>query len=93
MGINIQWSKHSYGSPGIEDLFWRYAELDGANSALVLRQLKSQTEPGDPDANGNIFLPCWLAYIKLVPLLGIGGGKPAGGSATALTYPAPLCRR
>jgi len=69
MWDDIQWSKHNYNSPGIEDLFWRHAELGGKNSTtLTLRQLKAHTLPGDPDAPGNIFLPCWLAYIKLVPL-------------------------
>ena len=68
MWDDIQWSKHTYSSAGVEDLFWRCAELDGKATSLVLRQLKSQTLPGDPDAPGNIFLPCWLAYIKLVPL-------------------------
>ncbi len=68
MWDDIQWSKHPYNSPDIEDLFWRYVHLDGSNAALVFRQLKTQTLPGNPDQFGNIFLPCWLAYIKLVPL-------------------------
>lgn len=68
MWDDIQWSKHVYNSGGIEELFWRYAELGATNSSLVLRQLKVHTLAGSEDAFGNIFSPCWLAYIKLVPL-------------------------
>lgn len=68
MWDDIQWSKHVYNSGGIEELFWRYAELGGTNASLVLRQLKVHTLAGSEDAFGNIFSPCWLAYIKLVPL-------------------------
>ena len=68
MWDDIQWSKHGYNSGGIEELFWRCAELGGANSSVILRQLKTQALSGNPDAFGNIFSPCWVAYIKLVPL-------------------------
>ena len=68
MWDDIQWSKHAYNSPGIEELFWRHAELGGKHSSLILRQLKVHALPGGEDAFGNIFSPCWLAYIKLVPL-------------------------
>ena len=64
----IQYARHSYSSKGIEELFWKYAPLDGANSSLLLRQLQVQTVPASPKAVGNSFNPCWLAYIKLVPL-------------------------
>ena len=47
MWDDIQWSKHSYTSNGIEELFWRYAEIGGANSTLVFRQLKVQALPDD----------------------------------------------
>jgi hypothetical protein len=69
MWDDIQWSKHAYNSNGIEELFWRHAELGGASiHPSILRQLKVHALPGGEDAFGNIFSPCWLAYIKLVPL-------------------------
>lgn len=65
---DIEFSRHAYNSPGIEELFWKYVKLDDAASSLTIRQTKVQTVPGNPDTTGNMFLPCWLAYIKLVPL-------------------------
>ena len=68
MWNDIQDSKHTYRQGDIEELFWKRAELSGRDQAVVIRQLKAQLRPGDPDAFGNAFMPCWLAYIKLVPL-------------------------
>jgi len=65
--VDLQFGNHKYRSDGIEDLFWKYAELSG-DDAVVIRQLKVQFVPGDPDANGNSFTPSTLGYIKLVPL-------------------------
>jgi hypothetical protein len=53
---DLQFGNHEYRSDGIEDLFWKYAELD-PDDAIVIRQLKVQFVPGDPDANGNSFTP------------------------------------
>jgi hypothetical protein len=66
--VDIQFGRHSYRSDGIEELFWKYDRLSGADDAIVMRQLKVQLLQGDPDAHGNCFIPCWLGYIKLVPL-------------------------
>ena len=68
MWDDIQWSRHPYNSHGVEELFWRCAEIGGADTSLHLRQLKVQKLPGDPNAFGNIFHACWLAYVKLVRL-------------------------
>ena len=64
----LQFARHNYTSDKIEELFWKHAELESADTSLLIRQLQVQTVPGDPLAVGNCFSPCWLAYIKLVPL-------------------------
>ncbi len=56
----------------IEEMFWKCALLDEANDGVVLRQLRVQIVPGDPAGPGNLFTPCWLAYVKLVPLSASG---------------------
>jgi len=68
MWNEIQDGKHAYRQEDIEELFWKRAELGGKDQAVIIRQLKTQLRPGDPNAFGNDFMPCWLAYIKLVPL-------------------------
>ena len=65
---DIELAGHNYTTRQFDELFWRCVKLDGANNAIVLRQLQVQVVPGEPKAMGNRFMPCWLGYIKLVPL-------------------------
>jgi len=65
---DIELGGHLFSTRHFDELFWKYVEFDGNDEAIVLRQLKVQVVPGDPLVVGNRFMPCWLGYIKLVPL-------------------------
>ncbi|MBI4625654.1 MAG: hypothetical protein HY736_20840 [Verrucomicrobia bacterium] len=64
---DIEYSAHGHTTTHFDEMFWKYVRLEG-NDALVFRQLQVQVAPGDPRAVGNRFMPCWLGYVKLVPL-------------------------
>lgn len=64
---DIELGGHLYTTTHVDELFWKYVKLE-AGDALVLRQLKVQVDPENPAGWGNRYLPCWLAYLKLLPL-------------------------
>ena len=65
---DIELGAHLFTSRHFDELFWKYIHFENPDEAIVLRQMKVQIVSGDPDAAGNRFLPCWLGYIRLVPL-------------------------
>lgn len=65
---DIELGNRLYTTRHFDELFWQCAEFQSADDTIVLRQLRVQVVPGDPLALGNRCLPCWLGYIKLVPL-------------------------
>lgn len=65
---DIELGAHLFTTRHFDELFWKYVHLEGPDEAIVLRQLKVQIVPEQPDSPGNRYLPCWLGYIKLVPL-------------------------
>ncbi len=64
---DIELGGHLRTTRHFDELFWRCVEFREGDS-IVLRQLKVRIESGDSEAPGNRFMPCWLGYLKLVPL-------------------------
>lgn len=65
---DIELGGHLYTTRHFDELFWKCVDFHEEDEAIILRQLKVQVVPGDALAVGNRFMPCWLGYIKLVPL-------------------------
>ena len=65
---DIELGGNLFSTRHFNELFWKCVDFHEEDDAIVLRQLKVQVVPGDPQAVGNRFMPCWLGYIKLVPL-------------------------
>jgi len=56
----------AHPSRGIDEFFWKLADLTGEN--IVLSQHCTQVVPENPSSVGNPCNQVWLAYIKLEPL-------------------------
>lgn len=65
---DIEFGAHLFSTRHLDELFWKYVRFEGAGDAIVLRQLRVQVVPDAADSPGNRCLPCWIGYIKLVPL-------------------------
>lgn len=69
-GLNrrdIEFAAHGFTTREFDEVFWRCVELRDPGESIVLRQLKVKLEN---DGARHLFMPCWLGYIRLVPLDG-----------------------
>jgi hypothetical protein len=64
---DIELGGHLFTTNHIDELFWKNVELKDGD-AIVFRQLKVQVDPENEAGWGNRYLPCWVAYVKLMPL-------------------------
>ena len=70
-GLNrrdIEFSAHAFSTRQFDEMFWNCVELQGPGDAIVFRQVRVNVVPGQAEVIGDRCLPCWLGYIKLVPL-------------------------
>ncbi len=59
--------RHTPAQPNrVDEYFWKAADLRG--DAIVLRQLRLQLDPSDPNSPANGGNGIWLAWVKLEPL-------------------------